>query len=204
MSYLFKFLILLALAGYAGFMDYLDNPERYEFFSQVKTTIIQEEESFEDVILETGEDSFSYQEVIGDERLSFEYDVKQYLLNPETINIKAKITNHSDEDVYFYYDSCNGIKYLFQIKDSDLGINPFVLCYLTEPMSQRILANSTFEYEYPIHIEEDFDKIHIDFRFPELTKDNEYVKIIILQGKPTKIQKLKGRNPKIKSDVILE
>lgn len=222
MSYLSKFLILLALAGYAGFMDYLDKPERYKILSasaqkvQEEEELTQEEQELIDEVLKELEEeekdmSAIYKAMenskIGDKRLSLSYDLIRgsNLENIEHVDVKAKIINHSNQNIYFYRSSCSGLKHLFKF-NPELNGGYLCVCSHSFPVKDTIKSNSTFESEFSIIVNENIQNLQLEFNLVELLADADFSfnildehikKSVIIKGKPRKIQKLKGRNPRL-------
>lgn len=222
MSYLAKTIILLCLSAYAIFMDYMENPEKYEVVNQILSSIANKEnheitnnnEYYSYESLESPVDKAIYEKNIQtDNRLSLSYDLKQYSLDNDYLIGNAVLTNNTNKDLYFYYSNCRNLNDYLKVKDTDAILFDGILssCCFPSAIKDTIKANSKIEWDFSFFTETEFEEaLELEYTFVELTANadfhNNSIYLIseddikgafVIQGKPTKIQKIEGRNPRI-------
>ena len=110
-----------------------------------------------------------------DNRLKFEYSIQVSEQDKNTLIVTGKITNKSNETIYYLSESCRGVKDYVIIGSKEISKVNEMECFVNFMLYNSLKPNQNFTFKTMLKRTNENAKINLKFKFVELKKDLKLV-----------------------------
>jgi hypothetical protein len=107
------------------------------------------------------------------EKVKLTYELENSDLGENIWKVKGKIINESNQDIFFYSESCNQLDYLLSTNTENSSIYVFFHCNATFPTKNLLQTNAVFEFTTHVQLMPNQNNVGLNLEFIELYKNLE-------------------------------